>query len=139
MPGLRREEWTGASYSDDEFRELAEIAPGVPFIGTGGLGERVWSGPAITVTGIDAQPVDEALNAVVAVRARQAQPAVHPEQDPERRRPPLVQHLEGLRPFGIALEVEAGRDRQGLRGDDLRPGLRGRARCASRPPGAASR
>jgi acetylornithine deacetylase/succinyl-diaminopimelate desuccinylase-like protein len=46
--GLRREEWTGASYSDDEFRELAEIEPGVPFFGTGGLGERVWSGPAVT-------------------------------------------------------------------------------------------
>ena len=25
VPGLRREEWTGASYSDEEFRELAEI------------------------------------------------------------------------------------------------------------------
>ena len=28
VPGLRREEWTGASYSDDEFRELAEVAAG---------------------------------------------------------------------------------------------------------------
>ena len=28
VPGLRREEWTGASYSDEEFRELAEVAPG---------------------------------------------------------------------------------------------------------------
>ena len=28
VPGLRREEWTGASYSDEEFRELAEIEPG---------------------------------------------------------------------------------------------------------------
>ena len=30
-PGLLREEWTGASYSDEEFRELAEIEPGLPF------------------------------------------------------------------------------------------------------------
>ena len=35
VPGLRREEWTGASYSDDEFRDLAEIKPGLPFLGTG--------------------------------------------------------------------------------------------------------
>ena len=75
VPGLRREEWTGASYSDEEFRELAEVAPGVPFFGTGGLGERIWSGPAITVTGIDVLPVDQAVNAVVAVRAREGQPA----------------------------------------------------------------
>ena len=26
VAGLRREEWTGASYSEDEFRELAEVA-----------------------------------------------------------------------------------------------------------------
>ena len=35
----RRDEWTGASYSDDEFRDLAEINPGLPFLGTGGLGD----------------------------------------------------------------------------------------------------
>src|SRR5690242_8310332 len=65
VPGLRRDEWTGASYSDDEFRELAEIEPGLPFFGTGGLGERLWTGPAITVTGMDVLPVDDAVNAVV--------------------------------------------------------------------------
>src|SRR5262249_60138722 len=59
VPGLRRDEWTGASYSDDEFRELAEVEPGVPFMGTGGLGERVWTGPAVTVTGIDVLSVDD--------------------------------------------------------------------------------
>ena len=53
--------------------------PGMPFIGTGGLGERVWSGPALTVTGIDVLPVDKAVNAVVPVRARQAEPA-HPSR-----------------------------------------------------------
>ena len=57
IEGLRREPWTGASYSDEEFRDLAEIEPGIPFFGTGGLGERLWSGPAATVTGIDALPV----------------------------------------------------------------------------------
>ena len=84
VPGLRREEWTGASYSDDEFRDLAEIVPGMPFFGTGGLGERIWSGPAITVTGIDAQPVDEALNAVVPYARAKLGLRIHPEQDPAR-------------------------------------------------------
>ena len=65
VPGLRREEWHGASYSDEEFRELAEVEPDVPFFGTGGLGERIWTGPAITVTGMDVLPVDRAVNAVV--------------------------------------------------------------------------
>ena len=75
VPGLRREEWTGASYSEEEFRELAEIEPGMPFFGTGGLGERLWSGPAITVTGIDVLPVESAINAVVPYGPGQDQPA----------------------------------------------------------------
>ncbi len=107
VPGLRREEWKGASYSDEEFRELAEVEPGLPFFGTGGLGERVWSGPALTVTGIDVLPVDGALNAVVPYARAKLSLRVHPEQDPEEAQAILVQHLESLHPFGIALTVEA--------------------------------
>ena len=59
VEGLRREPWTGASYTDEEFRTLCEVAARHPFLGTGALGERIWSGPALTVTGIDALPVDE--------------------------------------------------------------------------------
>ncbi len=57
VDGLMREPWTGSSYTEDEFRTLAEIRDGLPLLGTGGIGERIWSGPAITVTGIDAPPL----------------------------------------------------------------------------------
>ena len=107
VPGLRREEWAGASYSDEEFRELAEILPGMPFFGTGGLGERIWSGPALTVTGIDVQPVDQALNAVVPYARAKLSLRIHPEQDPEEAQAILVRHLESMRPFGIPLQVTA--------------------------------
>jgi acetylornithine deacetylase/succinyl-diaminopimelate desuccinylase-like protein len=114
VPGLRREEWTGASYSDDEFRELAEVDPGLPFFGTGGLGERVWSGPAVTVSGLDAQPVGQALNAVVPYARAKLNLRIHPEQDPVEAQAALIRHLEGLRPFGIALEVEAAETGKGF-------------------------
>ena len=78
VAGLDREEWTGESYSDDEFRELAEVLPGLPLQGTGGLGSRVWSGPAITVTGIDVPSVGERAQRRLAVRAREDQPARAP-------------------------------------------------------------
>jgi cysteinylglycine-S-conjugate dipeptidase len=108
VPGLHREEWTGASYGEDEFRDLAEIEPGMPFFGTGGLGERLWSGPAITVTGIDALSVEQAVNAVVPSARAKLNLRIHPEQDPEEALAALVRHFEGLRPFGIPLEVEPG-------------------------------
>jgi acetylornithine deacetylase/succinyl-diaminopimelate desuccinylase-like protein len=117
VPGLRREEWTGASFSDEEFRELAEIEPGMPFLGTGGLGERLWSGPAITVTGIDVLPVDRAVNAVVPTARAKISMRIHPEQEPAEAQAALVRHLEGLRPFGILLEVEAAETGKGFFAD----------------------
>jgi cysteinylglycine-S-conjugate dipeptidase len=108
VPGLRREPWKGYSYDDDEFRELAEVAPGLPFVGTGGLGERLWSGPAITVTGIDAPSVEKAVNAVQPFARATINLRVHPEQDAAEAQQALVKHLKGLRPMGIALDVTAG-------------------------------
>jgi len=114
VPGLRREEWTGASYSDDEFRELAEVEPGVSFFGTGGLGERVWTGPAVTVTGMDVLPVDRAVNAVVPSARAKVSLRVHPEQDPSEAQAALIAHLESLRPFGVVLTVHAAETGQGF-------------------------
>jgi cysteinylglycine-S-conjugate dipeptidase len=106
VPGLRREEWTGSSYTDDEFRELAEVLPDLPLFGTGGLGARIWSGPAITVIGIDAAPVDEALNAVVPYARAKLNVRVHPQQDAAEAQAVLVDYLVGLRPFGVPLVVD---------------------------------
>jgi acetylornithine deacetylase/succinyl-diaminopimelate desuccinylase-like protein len=114
VEGLRREEWTGASYSDDEFRELAEVLPGLPLLGSGGLGSRVWSGPAITVTGIDVPSVDNALNAVSPHARAKVNLRVHPAQDAGEAQAALVRHLAALRPFGIALEVTAGETGNGF-------------------------
>jgi acetylornithine deacetylase/succinyl-diaminopimelate desuccinylase-like protein len=105
--GLRREAWTGASYSEEEFRELAEVLPGLPLFGTGDLGSRIWSGPAITITGIDVPSVDNALNAVSPYARAKINMRVHPAQDAVEAQKALISHLEALRPFGIGLEVHA--------------------------------
>jgi acetylornithine deacetylase/succinyl-diaminopimelate desuccinylase-like protein len=114
VPGLRREEWTGGSYSDEEFRELAEVEPGIPFFGTGGLGERIWTGPAVTVTGMDVLPVDGAVNAVVPYARAKLSLRVHPEQDPLEAQATLISYLEGLRPFGVPLTMHAAETGQGF-------------------------
>lgn len=108
VDGLRREPWTGASYDEREFRALAEIDSGLPLFGTGGLGERLWSGPAITVTGLDALPVDKAVNAVVPQARARINLRVHPGQDAADAQDALVRHLRGLRPFGLQLDVTPG-------------------------------
>jgi cysteinylglycine-S-conjugate dipeptidase len=105
VPGLRREEWSGTDYGDDEFRALAEIKDDLPFQGTGGLGARLWSGPAVTVTGIDAPSVANALNAVQPHAAARLNVRVHPAQDAKEAQAAVVSFLEGLKPFGIPLQV----------------------------------
>ncbi len=122
VAGLRREEWAGESYSDDEFRELAEVLPGLPLFGTGGLGSRVWSGPAITVTGIDVPSVENALNAVSPHARAKINLRVHPGQDAAEAQAALVAHLEALRPFGIALTVHAEEIGNGFSADTSGPG-----------------
>jgi acetylornithine deacetylase/succinyl-diaminopimelate desuccinylase-like protein len=114
VKGLRREAWTGEAYTDDEFRDLAEVRDGLPLQGTGDLGSRVWSGPAITVTGIDVPSVDGALNAVSPHARAKINLRVHPEQDAAEAQAALVRHLEAVRPFGIALDVRAGETGNGF-------------------------
>ncbi|MEH3054371.1 MAG: M20/M25/M40 family metallo-hydrolase, partial [Patulibacter minatonensis] len=54
VEGLRREPWPGEGMPEETFRELGTIRDGLPLLGTGDLGQRLWSGPAITVIGLDA-------------------------------------------------------------------------------------
>lgn len=106
VAGLRREEWAGGSPSEAEFRELAEVADGIPLVGTGSLGSRVYSGPAITVIGVDVPSVDTALNAVAPYARAKLNVRVHPEQDPVEAQAAVVRHLTDAMPFGVRLQAE---------------------------------
>ncbi|WP_371775368.1 M20/M25/M40 family metallo-hydrolase [Streptomyces sp. NBC_01438] len=108
VEGLRREEWSGTTYTQEEFRALAGVRDGMPLIGSGSLGERLWSGPAVTVIGIDAPSVDQAASAVVPYARAKLNLRFHPQQDPEEALGLLVTHLAALRPFGIPLTVTPG-------------------------------
>ncbi|MGW6154824.1 M20/M25/M40 family metallo-hydrolase [Streptomyces sp. NPDC055144] len=108
VEGLRREEWTGTSYTEGEFRSLAGVEDGVPLIGSGTLGERLWSGPAITVIGLDAPAVAHAASAVVPYARAKLNLRFHPLQDPKEAQAKLVEHLRSLTPFGVQLTVTPG-------------------------------
>lgn len=108
VEGLRREPWTGAVSTEEEFRALTEIVGDTPLIGTGDLGSRIVSGPAITVVGIDAPPVDRAVNAVSPFARAKLNVRVHPEQDATEAQDAVIAHLAAVKPFGIALELSRG-------------------------------
>jgi acetylornithine deacetylase/succinyl-diaminopimelate desuccinylase-like protein len=115
VEGLRREEWAGESYTDEEFRALAEIEDGLPIVGTGGIGSKIWSGPGITVLGIDCPAVEGAAAAVQAHARAVLNVRVHPEQPAAEAQAIVMRHLEAQRPFGVPLTVTAGATGDGFR------------------------
>ncbi len=108
VPGLLRNEWPGTTYTDEEFRELAEILPGVPELGSGDLGQRIWSGPAISVIGFDVSSVEKSLNAVAAHARARINLRVHPEQNAHEAQQALIDFLQSKRPFGVSITATAG-------------------------------
>jgi acetylornithine deacetylase/succinyl-diaminopimelate desuccinylase-like protein len=114
VAGLRRNEWEGPVQSEDEFRELGTVLDRMPLIGTGGLGSRIWSGPAITVIGIDVPSVDAAVNAVSPYARAVLNVRVHPEQDAAEAQEAVIRHLREARPFGIELDVRPGPTGEGF-------------------------
>jgi cysteinylglycine-S-conjugate dipeptidase len=114
VEGLLRQEWKGEAWTEDEFRRLAEIEPGLPFLGSGPLADRVWSGAAITVTGIDVPSVDEAMNAVSPYARAKLNVRVGPQQDAAEAQAAVIRHLESVRPFDIPLRAEAGETGNGF-------------------------
>ena len=121
VEGLRREEWTGESYTDEEFRKLAELEPGMPIVGSGGIGSKIWSGPGITVLGIDCPAVEGAAAAVQAHARAVLNVRVHPEQPAVEAQGVVIRHLEAQRPFGVPLAVSAGATGDGFRAHSSGP------------------
>ena len=113
--GLRREEWKGESYTDEEFRALAEIGEGMPIVGTGNIGSKIWSGPGITVLGIDCPAVDGAPASVQSHARAVLNVRVHPEQPAAEAQAAVISHLEAQRPFGVPLQLTAGATGDGFR------------------------
>ena len=109
VAGLRDETWPGATPIDEaEFKIMTGIAPDTPLFGSGSIADRLWSGPALTIVGMDVPAVEGAVNAVVPYVRAKINLRLHPLQDAREAQDALVRHLEALRPFGLALTVERG-------------------------------
>ena len=62
VPGLTRGTADPLDLTEAQFRADASLLDGVQLTGTGGLTQRLWAAPSITVIGIDAPTVEQASN-----------------------------------------------------------------------------
>jgi acetylornithine deacetylase/succinyl-diaminopimelate desuccinylase-like protein len=71
VAGLHSGPAAAVEYPEERLRAESGAAPGVQWIGEGSTVERLWTRPAVTVTGIDAPKVDGASNTLTpAARAK---------------------------------------------------------------------
>ncbi|MEV5408081.1 M20/M25/M40 family metallo-hydrolase [Thermopolyspora sp. NPDC052614] len=106
VPGLPRGAFLGAGPSEEEFRATAGVLDGVSLVGSGSIADRLWSSYAITVTGIDAPSVANAVNAVQPVARARVTVRVPPAGDPKKAIDDVIDHLRRVTPWGAKASVD---------------------------------
>ena len=92
-------------YPEDRLRAESGAAPGTQWIGTGSAVERLWTKPAVTVTGIDAPKVEGASNTLTPVARAKVTIRLAPGDSGENAVRRLQEHLEKHVPWGAQLST----------------------------------
>jgi cysteinylglycine-S-conjugate dipeptidase len=98
-------------YPEERLRTESGAEPGTSWIGTGSVAERLWTRPAITVTGFDAPKVAGASNTLVPVARARVTIRLAPGDTSANAAARLREHLAEHVPWGARLTttlVDAG-------------------------------
>lgn len=115
IAGLKSGSWDGVEITEAELRHEAPLRPGVRLIGHGAIAERLWTGPAVSILGIDAPSTREASNQLVPVASAKVSLRLAPDDDPIRARDLLAAHLRSHAPWGVEATVDQGEAGSGMR------------------------
>jgi acetylornithine deacetylase/succinyl-diaminopimelate desuccinylase-like protein len=119
VEGLEALPYAGAPGTEDELRANAGVLPGVDLVGRGSVEERLFTGPAINVIGMDVPSVESATNAVIPKARARVSVRVAPTQDPAAAGEAVVRHLQAHIPWHVKATFtvpEAGRGYLARRG-----------------------
>ncbi|MDQ2815746.1 MAG: dipeptidase [Actinomycetota bacterium] len=111
VEGLTSAPAADVDYPEERLRAESGAAPGTSWIGTGSAVGRLWTQPAITVTGLDAPKVAGASNTLVPVARARVTVRLAPGDTTASALHCLREHLEKHVPWGARLTttvVDAG-------------------------------
>ena len=91
--------------TEEELRAQAGARRGVELIGKGGLTDRLWMKPSISILAIDAPAVRDAVNQLVPVSRAKVSMRIPPGQDGKKALAALVQHLKTNVPWGVEMNI----------------------------------
>ena len=103
VEGLASAPAASVDYPEERLRAESGAAPGTRWVGTGSAVERLWSRPAITVTGLDAPRVAGASNTLVPVARARVTVRLAPGDTSANGVTRLLEHLEKHVPWGAQL------------------------------------
>ena len=106
VAGLTGRDADTPEYPESQLRAESGLLDGVSPIGHGSLLSRIWSQPAITVTGIDAPSVGNASNTLLPSVAVRVSARIAPGQTAADAFAVLTEHLERNTPFGAEFEID---------------------------------
>jgi acetylornithine deacetylase/succinyl-diaminopimelate desuccinylase-like protein len=106
VQGLVRGKAPALDLTEGELREQAGARKGLKLIADGGLTDRMWTMPAISVLALDAPPVHDAVNQLVPVARAKVSMRIPPGQDAAKALDALVKHLEKNVPWGAELRID---------------------------------
>ncbi|WP_404430891.1 M20/M25/M40 family metallo-hydrolase [Microbacterium lacus] len=105
IPGVDSSRWEGADMDEEVYREGSSILPGVDFLGTGSLSDRIWAKPSVTVLGMDLPNTAEASNVLLPEVTAKLSMRIVPGSDGDGQLEALMAHLRAQRPWNCEVEV----------------------------------
>ena len=103
IPGLHSGPAADVDYPEDRLRAESGAAPGIEWIGSGSAVERLWTKPALSITGLDAPQVAGASNTLVPAARARLSLRIAPGDTTANAVARLTEHLEAHVPWGATL------------------------------------
>ncbi|UOE43933.1 M20/M25/M40 family metallo-hydrolase [Agromyces larvae] len=129
--------WPGAEMDEQVYRDGSAILPGVEFLGTGSLSDRLWAKPSVTVLGMDVPNTQEASNVLLPQVTAKLSMRIVPGSDGEGQLEALMTHLRSQRPWNVEVEVERVKVGHAFAVDESHPAIVAAERALEEAYGAA--
>ena len=113
------------------YRDGSAILPGVDYLGTGSLSDRIWAKPSVTVLGMDLPNTAEASNVLLPEVTAKLSMRIVPGSDADAQLEALMAHLRAQRPWNCEVEVTKVKTGHAVRRRLVAPGDRRRERRRS--------
>jgi acetylornithine deacetylase/succinyl-diaminopimelate desuccinylase-like protein len=105
VQGIARGKADPLDLTEEELRKQVGLRPGTRLIGEGGITDRMWMKPSVSILGIDAPRIVESTNQLVPSARARVSMRIPPGQDADAAMKALADHLRTHVPWGAEVSI----------------------------------